>query len=107
MSSGFEQINQTLWITKDPEAQLFYTFDWSEWLSQGDTIASAEYTVLARVNDPDPVIKISDGVQGNMTYVELAAGQVSKSYTVSVKVTTTDGLIDRRSFKVKIENRSA
>ena len=104
--SGFEQINQQLWITKDPEAQLFYTFDWSQWLAQGDSIASAEYSVSARVNDPDPIIKFSEGIQGTNTYVELSDGQVGKSYVVSVKVTTTDGLIDRRSFRVKVENRS-
>lgn len=104
--SGFEQINQTLWITKDPEAQLFYTFDWSQWLAQGDSIAQAEYTVNARVNDPEPLVKVSDGIQGTNTYVELASGQVGKSYVVSVKVTTADGLIDRRSFRVKVENRS-
>ena len=44
MTTGFQQINQQLWINKDPEAQLFYTFDWSEWLVSGDTIASAVYT---------------------------------------------------------------
>lgn len=104
--SGFEQINQTLQITKDPEAQLFYTFDWSRWLTTGDGIATAEYTVAARVNDPDPVTIESQGIQGEQTYVELAGGQVNKSYMVSVKVTTTDGLIDRRSFRVKVENRS-
>lgn len=102
---SFELINQQLWIDKDPEAKLFYTFDWSQWLAQGDSIASAEYTVTARVNDPDPVVKVSEGIDGNKTYVELQGGQVNKSYVVSVKVTTADGLIDRRSFRVKVENR--
>lgn len=104
--SGFELINQTLQITKDPEAQLFYTFDWSHWLSEGDGIEQSEYTVNSRVNDPDPLLKISEGIQGFTTYVELANGQVGKSYMVSVKITTSSGLIDRRSFRVKIENRS-
>jgi len=108
MSNGFEQINQTLWITKDPQAQLFYTFDWSDWLVANDTIASAVYTVTARVNDPDPLVKVSSGITGgNKTYIELKEGQIGKSYVVTVKVTTTDGLIDARSFRVKIENRSA
>lgn len=105
--SGFEQINQQLWISKDPQAQLFYTFDWSDWLAQGDTIATAEYSVSARINDPDPIIKVSQGIQGSTSYVELSDGQEGKSYVVTVKVTTTDGLVDRRNFRVKIENRSA
>lgn len=105
--SGFEQVNQTLWITKDPEAQLFYTFDWSDWLVQGDSIATAVYTVTARVNDPDPIIKVSQGIQGATTYVELKEGQEGKSYVVTVKITTADGLVDRRNFRVKVEARSA
>lgn len=106
--NGFQQIDQQLWISKDPEAQLFYTFDWSEWLGANDSIETAEYTITARINDPDPLLKISNGISdGNKTYVELSAGQLDKSYLVSVKVTTADGLIDRRSFKVKIETRSA
>lgn len=106
--SGFELINQQLWIDKDPAAQLFYTFDWSEWLTGADTIATANYVVTARVNDPDPVTIVSQGISGtNKTYVELKDGVVGKSYVVSVTVTTTSGLIDRRSFRVKIENRSA
>jgi hypothetical protein len=108
MATGFEVINQQLWIDKDPEAQLFYTFDWSDWLTGNDTIAQAEYTVQARVNDPDPVVKVTEGItSGNKTFVELSGGQVNKSYVVSVKVTTATGLIDRRNFRVKVENRSA
>ena len=108
MSNGFELINQVLWISKDPEAQLFYTFDWSQWLTTGDAIDTAVYTIAARVNDPDPLTKVSSGIQsGNKTYIELKDGQAGKSYTVSVKVTTTDGLVDSRYFKVKVEPRSA
>ena len=108
MSNGFELINQVLWVSKDPEAQLLYTFDWGQWLSQGDSIASAEYTVNARINDPEPLLKVTSGIsQGTKTYIELKDGQSGKSYTVSVKVTTADGLIDSRYFKVKVEPRSA
>lgn len=108
MATGFEVINQQLWIDKDPEAELFYTFDWSDWLVGNDTISTAVYSVQARVNDPDPVIILSQGISGgNKTYVELKGGVVNKSYLVSVKITTGTGLVDRRSFRVKVENRSA
>lgn len=108
MATGFELINQQLWIDKDPEAQLFYTFDWSDWLTGSDTISAAEYEVTARVNDPDPIVIESEGISGgNKTFVELSGGVVNKSYLVSVKVTTSTGLVDRRNFRVKVENRSA
>lgn len=105
--SGFEQTIQGLTIEKDSEAKLAYTFDWSEWLPVGDSLSTVDYTITARANDPDPLVKVSQGIQGNKTYVELSDGQLSKTYTVTAKITTADGLIDRRNFRVKVLARSA
>lgn len=108
MNNGFQLIENQLWISKDPEAQLFYTFDWHEWLSPTDTIVSETYTIAARVNDPNPLVMLSEGIDSDVkTYIELSGGQLGKSYAVSVTVTTANGLIDRRTFKVKVEQRSA
>ncbi len=106
--SGFEPTLQGLSIDKDPQAELTYTFDWSEWLLEADQIDSVEYDVQARANDPQPLIKLTDGVVGgDKTFVELASGQHNKTYTVAATVTTTNGLKDRRSFRVRVLNRSA
>lgn len=107
MATGFEQTIQGLTIQKDTEAQLVYTFDWSDWLPQGDSLSTIDYTITARSNDPDPLIKVTQGIQGNTTYVELKEGQEGKTYTVTAKITTVDGLIDRRNFRVKVLARSA
>jgi len=107
-TTGFERDAQGLWIRKDPEAQLVYTFDWSEWLPTGDTISTVDYTLQVRANDPEPLVRESQGVQtGTKTYVELSGGQVGKVYTVTAEVATTDGNTDRRNFRVRVENRSA
>ena len=106
--TGFLKDTQGVWIPKDPEAVLAYTFDWSEWLPVGDTVATVNYTLQVRANDPAPLVKETQGVQaGTKTFVELSGGQVGKVYTVTSEVTTSDGLVDRRSFRVKVENRSA
>jgi hypothetical protein len=107
--TGFEPTNSALWISKDVEAQLIYTFDWSQWLDSGDTISAVEYEVAARRNDPTPIIIEDEGLTANntKTYVELSGGQVDKVYIVTAKVTTVNGLIDRRNFRVQIEARSA
>jgi hypothetical protein len=108
MNTGFQQIDNQLWISKDPTAQLIYTLDWSEWLSPNDEIVEGDVQISARVNDPNPLVKVSSGISnGDKIYVELAAGQVGKSYVVEMAITTSNGLIDRRYFKVKVENRSA
>jgi hypothetical protein len=106
--SGFEPTTQGLSIDKDPQAQLVYTFDWSEWLPEGDSVQSVEYHVKTRINDPDPVTIVSEGVSLDvLTFVELAGGQLNKAYSVSAKITTANGLIERRSFRVRVVTRSA
>lgn len=107
--TGFEQTNYGVNISKDVEAQLTYTFDWSEWLDAGDTVSTVEYEVAARRNDPTPIVKESEGVTGNglNTFIELSGGQVDKVYIVTAKITTANGLVDRRNFRVHVENRSA
>jgi hypothetical protein len=107
ITQGFIQTIQGLQIAKDPEAKLTYTLDWVNWLDQGDSLDTATWTIVARANDPDPLVKVSDGIQGTKTYIELDEGQVGKSYTVFCKIITDNGLEDRRFFKVKVEARSA
>lgn len=107
MATGFEQTVQGLTIVKDTEAKLFYTFDWNEWLPTGDTLATVSYAIQARANDPDPLIKESEGISGDTTYIELSNGQENKTYIVTAQITTANGLIDRRNFRVKVQARSA
>lgn len=108
IKTGFQQDATGSWIAKDPNAQLVYTLDWSEWLSTGDQITAVSYAIQARANDPAPLIKVTEGISGgNKTYVELSGGQVGKIYTVTATVTCQSTDIDRRSFRVKVENRSA
>ena len=107
MSTGYVQTTQGLQIEKDTEARLTYTFDWVDWLPTGDTLSTVDYTIAARVNDPDPLVRVSQGIQGAKTYVQLRDGQEGKTYVVTAAVTTTDGLIDRRYFRVKVLARSA
>lgn len=106
--SGFDQTSQGLVITKDTQAQLSYVFDWSEWLVGGDTITSVDYEVRARRNDPLPLNTVDEGIINNTeTFIELSGGQENKTYIVNCKITTQNGLVDRRSFRIKIVERSA
>ena len=105
--SGYVQTLQGLTIEKDTEAKLIYTFDWSEWLPTGDGLSQVLYTITARANDPDPLAIVTQGIDTQTTYVELRDGQEGKTYIVTCKITTTNGLIDRRNFRVKVLARSA
>lgn len=107
ITQGFVQTIQGLQISKDPQAKLTYTLDWGLWLNDGDSLSTVTWEIVTRANDPVPLIKVSGGIQGTKTYIQLDNGQEGKSYTVYAKILTADGLEDRRFFKVKVENRSA
>lgn len=107
--TGYERDTQGSWISKDPQAQLIYSMDWSDWLPTGAVLNTVSYSLQVRANDPEPLVKVTQGLaQSNTwTYVELSGGQVGKVYTVTAEITTDTGAEDRRSFRVKVENRSA
>ena len=106
--TGFLSTNTGLTIDKDPEATLTYTLDWTTWLETGDTIATGTWTAAARRNDPTPLTIESSGIaETKKTYVELSGGQADKTYLITVEVVTSDGLSDRRNFRVNCVNRSA
>ena len=109
MTTGFQIINELLTIDKDPVAKLTYTFDWSQWLTTGDTITTTVYELQVRANDPRPIVNEDSGIVGGglQTYITLSGGQKERTYTVTCTVTTADGLIDRRNFRVRVKNRSA
>lgn len=103
--TGFEATSYGLNIAKDPEAKLTYTLDWGTWLETGDSCASQVTTVSARSNDPDPVVVEGSGLVGNKSYARLSGGVAGKQYEITQQVTTADGLIDRRTYRVYVENR--
>lgn len=106
--TGFQVTNTGLVIDKDPAAQMIYTLEWADWLDSGDTIATASWSAAARRNDPTPLTVEDSGITNDTaTYVELAGGQADKTYIVTVTVNTTNGITDRRNFRVNCVNRSA
>jgi hypothetical protein len=107
MTTGFEYKNNILQISKSPAAELAYYFDWADWLEDGDTVSSVNYSIQARANDPLPLTNQGHGVQGSKTFVSLSGGQLDKAYTVTATVQTANGLADSRYFKVNVLNRSA
>jgi hypothetical protein len=106
--TGYKQDTAGSWIPKDPEAKLVYSMNWSEWLAAGQTVVSVDYTHNSRANDTAPLVIVTEGVQsGTITFAEIQGGAVGKIYTVTADITTDDGATDRRSFRIKVENRSA
>ena len=105
--TGYKRDTVGSWIAKDPQAQLVYSMEWNQWLATGQSLAGVTYTVSTISGDSAPLTKVSSGISGTQTYCELSGGTAGELYTVTASITTDDGSLDRRSFRVKVDNRSA
>lgn len=84
---------------KDPDATLDWIFDWTLWLGEFETITDAEFIV-----DPGLVVVATAHTTKTAT-VWLSGGSESQVYTVTNRVTTSDGRIDDRSFTLRCTQR--
>lgn len=85
-------------FTKDPNATLDYSIDWSKWLAD-DTILSSAWTV------PAGLTQVSASNTTTIATVWLSGGTASQSYTVTNRITTAGGRTDERSIIIRIEER--
>lgn len=86
-------------VTKDKDAQLDYSFDWSDWLAEGDAIAGSTWT-----SDPGITI-INQSVVGSVATVWLNGGTPNNWYVITNTVISTSfpPRMDQRVLKVFIE----
>lgn len=104
-TTGYQRDVQGHWIEKDPQAVLVYSMDWSDWLLANDQLLSVQYTVTPSADANDIDLMDSGLNLGYLTYCELSKGRHGETYTVAAKVTTVDGRIDTRRFRIKCKNR--
>lgn len=103
--------------TKDPDAVLDYTWPWAEhgWLTDGDTITDAAFTVYAAdssdmpIDIPDsdttPVVVDSSSATDTDATAWLSGGTRGLKYLITCRITTSGGRIDDRTLKLKITER--
>lgn len=86
-------------FSKQPVEVKDYDIDYSEWLTPGDNVKSAEVTVAPTgltiestfINDPRVKIWLSGGADGTQ-------------YKLTVTTTTADGRVKQDEFKVKVKD---
>ena len=87
-------------FTKDPDAVLDYSVDWSQWLAS-DQIASSEWLLEGGAL----IEKVTDSHTAAKTTVWLRGGQAGTTYLVTNRIVTVDGRTDDRSISVRVEDR--
>lgn len=83
----------------DPEAVLDYVFDWSLWLSAGETITTATVTA-------DPGITVGDVVTAaEKVTVWLSGVTLNARYKVRCSIVTSDSREDSRHMTIGVRSR--
>lgn len=88
----------TDWI-KDPDADLDWHFDWTDWLDEGEAISASVMTPSAGITIHSAAFSSTD------TTIWVAGGTVGNVYSVANKITTSVGRIDERTIRIRVKNR--
>ena len=85
---------------KQPGDQLDYDLDFSDWLSDTDTITGAE----AASSVPDEIAVLSVAVAGHLVKIWIAGGISGSTYKVTATVATSEGRIKELDFKIRVKD---
>lgn len=98
MYNKFEIFDGFPTISKDPDASLDYTFDWTPFLTRlSDSIASVSYVLTGGLVQT----RISNTSTQARSYV--SGGTLGTIATITCRITTLAGRVDDRSINLKIE----
>jgi hypothetical protein len=84
---------------KDPDAVLDYGWDWSDWLTDSETISASEWIVDAGLTEQ------SNTHDDTTATVWLVGGAVGATYGATNRITTTAGRTDDRTISIFIQER--
>jgi hypothetical protein len=91
-------------MTKDPDAVLVYTWDWSAWLVGAATITTSTFAIDS---NPDNALTLDQDaiVSGSTsTRVRISGGTAGKTYVVRNRVVTNESptQTDDRSVRIRV-----
>ncbi|WKW35120.1 minor tail protein [Phage DSL-LC06] len=105
--TGFQSDRVGTYIEKDPYAILDYSLDWTDWMPQGDTIATTTVTAETIAGDSAPLAIDSTANTNYVLTAIISGGTAGKIYNVEYRIVTTNGKRDSRNFRIKVLERQA
>lgn len=87
--------------SKDPNAVLDYSIDWTEWLEETETITDSEWEASSGTIE-------DSSFDEKTTQVWLSGGEAGETITLTNRVTTDSSPVERiddRSLLIKVEER--
>jgi len=90
------------WPFKDSNEILDYTVDWTDRLSDTDSIATSTFTI----SGPDSLlIQQSNSFIAKKTTIWMSGGTIKKTYSILNRVTTVEGRTMDQTVKLKIKEK--
>ncbi len=87
---------------KDPQSRIDYAIDWGGYLD-GQTIAASQWSVTPLETGGIAVEQASFDL--NRSAARVAGGIAGRVYSLSNRVTMSDGSVDERSIALRVEDR--
>jgi len=109
--TGAKGDNKGLFFVKDPDANIVYGIDWTDYLSGGGgTISSKDVTIETITGDSAalqfPTDESTDvTVSGKQVNIRLSGGSVGNEYNVDCKITSNQGDTDSRRFRIVVKRK--
>lgn len=109
--TGFLRDNKGAYIIKDPDANIVYGVDWTDYLNAGDNLSSADVTIETISGDSSPLaFPTNEGTDvslagGSLVNIRLRNGSEDNEYNIDVKVVTANGDTDSRRFRIIVKRK--
>lgn len=84
---------------KDPNDRLDYSFDWSEWLAQGETITNSVMETSVGLT----IDTASNSISAATAW--LIGGTSGHVYTLTNRITTSAGRIKEKSMRIRVTDQ--
>ena len=84
---------------KDPDASVFYEWDFSRFLGSGETIASYTFPDF-----PAALTNVGDSETAGVVRMQIAGGVLDESYNLTCRITTNAGQIEDSTINLPIES---
>jgi hypothetical protein len=88
---------------KDPQARIDYELDWGGGYLDGQTIVASSWTVAP--DEAGGITVESNSFDLMRTAARISGGVAGHVYSVTNRVTLSDGAIDERSISLRAEQR--
>jgi len=88
------------WTSKDPNAVLDFQFDWSAWLSSGETITASIYLFESATLE-----LFDESIDGGFTTFWARGGAAGEVVQITNRITSSEGRIDDWTRPLRLKER--